>query len=219
MLPFETEKNIAFIHAGANDGVSNDWIFKSATQNDWKGVCLEPQPDSYKKLCLAYENYPNITPLCGALASEKGEFPLHSFSSPDPEFFDVFDKLSSFDLDLLVKNVEVELSSRPELKKRVGNILKRVRSQMVRCYTTEELLRDFISNPDLISLDIEGYEAKIIEGFPFEKIKPKYIFFEAFHMHPDEKSKCLNRLSLEGYSFVGAKEYGIEDFNILAVRT
>ena len=56
--------------------------------------------------------------------------------------------------------------------------------------TLNELLeKHSIKSVDLLSLDVEGYEAKVLEGINFSKVKPSFILVEA--RYPEDVFKIL----------------------------
>src|SRR5450432_1350899 len=181
-LPIGARPGLRFIHAGANDGITNDWLYRSIIDEAWQGVCLEPQPAVFAKLQTTYAANPRVRLVPGAIASEPGDRTLYSFRHPHPPFHTLCDKLASFDQYVLLANVAIELPKFPELVGTVGAELERwLEMTTVRCYTIPELIALYDLEPDLIALDIEGSEDEILMSLDLERVRPSFVFFEAFH--------------------------------------
>ena len=217
MLPFESEQDLTFVHAGANDGQADDWLYASVTKNRWQGLCLEPQARIFERLRKTYAGFPGVTPIKGALSSQSGRRVLYGVRHPDPRLDVLCDKLASFDRELLVRNARQEFGKFPELEGSLAELDAWITEETVPCYTLEELLAGYRLQPDLVSLDIEGHEAEVVTSIDFARIRPKYVFFETYHMPAEEKSACLSLLRENGYATQWVEEYGVREFNVLGV--
>ena len=54
------KKNGFFIDIGAHDGISLSNTYLLEQEYGWKGICIEPNPSVFKKLCKNRENTLNI---------------------------------------------------------------------------------------------------------------------------------------------------------------
>lgn len=60
----------------------------------------------------------------------------------------------------------------------------------VPCYTLDQTLEEFNAPRefDLLAIDVEGHEQQVLDGFSFEKWRPKMIIIEIQDEHPDFQS-------------------------------
>ena len=61
---------------------------------------------------------------------------------------------------------------------------------------------------DLLQIDAEGADAKILRLFPFNSSRPAIVHWEIKHLSKKEREDCLDRLSNHGYRFASS---GTED--------
>lgn len=59
-LYFSLVKDPFFVQIGAYDGYTADPIHNFVTKYRLKGICVEPQPDAFRKLQETYRKYPNV---------------------------------------------------------------------------------------------------------------------------------------------------------------
>lgn len=222
VLPFAKSKNLSFIHAGANDGTTNDWLYQQIILNQWIGVCLEPQKEMYGLLEEVYKDYKFVVTLNAALSNTSGMRKIYYFQYPENKTLnDLCNKLASFERATLEKNLKTEILKFPSLSGfLIPNMDQYIYEESVICYTIEQLLVENLNQKlDLLSLDIEGHEFEIISSIDFNKVKPHYIFFEFFHLSETSKEASIKLLKNNGYELTYIEEYCIEDFNLLATLT
>jgi FkbM family methyltransferase len=174
-----------FLQIGANDGVTGDPIHPFITRYGWRGVCVEPQPEAFRRLQATYREYPAVHCVQAAIGATDGEATLYRFR-PGPHLPPGADMLASFSRDLLVANThgvrgEVEALSVPALS-----------------FTTL-LDRYHIATVDLLQIDAEGYDAAILRLRP-PSLRPLLINFEAAALAYPEQQACFNALRREGYT-------------------
>ena len=157
-------KDFFFIQIGANDGVSFDPIYDLVTENNVKGVVLEPIPFIYQKLKKNYEAYSNIIPINMAIHKAEKKMDIY-YANPDKNTLPDWTKgIGSFNNEHYKLN---DLSSEDILKTEVT------------CMSLEELLNKYkIHSVDLLQIDTEGYDYEIIKMIDFSKLKPPIISFE-----------------------------------------
>ena len=63
------------------------------------------------------------------------------------------------------------------------------------------LLKNNISNFDIIQIDAEGADYEIFQSIDLEKYKPKFIAIEIMHLSQDEINSIKNKLSNNGYRY------------------
>jgi FkbM family methyltransferase len=158
---FAGKKDGTYLDVGANDGVdlSNTKFFDDI---GWKGICVEPMPEVYKKLCA---NRPNAINVFGAAFHKNGteKFRVNTGwtsalsgleSSYDPKH---------------ISRIEREL-------KEYGGSTEVID---VPTFTLTSLLEQHnMTHIDYMSLDVEGGEMGVLQGIDFDKIKILVITIE-----------------------------------------
>ena len=67
----------------------------------------------------------------------------------------------------------------------------------------ETLLKKFgISTIDLLQIDAEGNDYKVVKIFKIDQFKPRAIIFEHAHLSETDKTSCLNHLKSHNYGVV-----------------
>lgn len=138
---FDGKREGFFVEIGASDGVGSSNCCMLERRLDWSGICIEPNPDFYAKLC---ENRNAICLNRPVAPTERDvEFCLAGY------YGGIQDNLSSWH--------EKEWKGKPKIK---------MRTQVLADILDEHNAPSVI---DYLSLDIEGGEADIIETFPFDR--------------------------------------------------
>ena len=155
-LLFNKKENGFYIELGAFDGInqSNTAFFEFTRK--WKGLLIEPSPNSFE-LCI--KNRPNsIVCNCCCVSNEykeefiKGDFNGITMASVNGK------RLNSNDL-ITVKALTLEKILDQNIDKNT-----------------------FI---DFISIDTEGYELEVIKGLNLDKYRPKYLLIEIYTIDYD----------------------------------
>ena len=75
-----------------------------------------------------------------------------------------------------------------------------IRETHVDTITFQQLFADYsIQSIDLLQIDTEGFDAQVLQMFPFNQIKPKLIHFESKHISKADLEKVLDYLISYGY--------------------
>ena len=194
-------KDFTFLQIGANDGVSYDPIYNFVKFYNLKGYCLEPIDIYYDKLVNNYKRNKNVTPIKVAIYERSGKIKLYKHIEDDNS--PAWVKGMSSLLQNHHINNGIESSKMEEI--------------MVDALTFEDFFKKYpIKNIDLLQIDAEGYDYKIMKMFPFEKYQPKIIHFE--HGLPNN-FMTMEQLS-EIISLLISKDYRIvtKHFDVLAFK-
>lgn len=153
------QENGFFVDIGAFDGrcCSNSVVFEEGY--GWTGICIEPNPESFKDLV---KNRPTARNFNIGMGSENGV--LH---------FWMAGMLSGFE-----KYCSEAHKQRIKDYKNDTNI--DIRDIPIR-NTTEFLLEQGVSKIDYLSIDAEGGDLEIIKSIDFSKFDVKLISIEADH--------------------------------------
>lgn len=157
-----------FIQIGANDGLKNDLLNKAIKKFTLKGILIEPFPPNINKLKENYKEYKKlIFENCG-ISDTDAKLTYFYIKDIKPEEPDWYDQVGSFDQSTFEKNISVV----PGLTDRVGNL-------SIPCLTVESLLEKYeFKQVDLMLIDAEGFDYRILLSIDMEKCAPKVIIFE-----------------------------------------
>jgi FkbM family methyltransferase len=145
---------------------ANNGIFQSYTyeleKNGWKGILIEPSIVSYNE-CLKNRKSDNIFFNCALVSDDN------------------------------IKKISGDFNSGSLMSSVNGNRLKNNQLIEVSATTISSILKQCnISDIDLFSLDVEGYEIDVLNGLDFNIYKPKYFVIEIYLNEYDLIYKLLN---------------------------
>lgn len=144
---FNYKKNGFFVDLAATDGISINNTLILEKQLNWKGICIEPNPNYYEK--LKKNRNCNITNI-------------------------VVDKHNDIEINFRIDNGElggiVDNNTDNNYKYR-GNELKKATILKLKTKTLEYVLDNFNAPKiiDYLSLDVEGAEERVLSDFDFNK--------------------------------------------------
>jgi FkbM family methyltransferase len=184
------------IQVGANDGLSDDFLLRCFNKN-LKAILIEPITDAFIKLKANYKKYPKANCLNLALGIENENKEIFSVNSDYYEYYkkkyhnkDVnwLTVLSSFNKEHLINH---------------GIKKNHITSHNINCITFYKLINDYnYHDMDLLIVDTEGYDVKLINSFIEEfEINPM-IIFEWIHAEKNEISLLVEKLKKRNYQFL-----------------
>ena len=180
--------DISFVQIGANDGVKNDPINEFILKNNWKGILVEPMPLFYEKLLKNYSNQINLKFENVGIADKSGDLDFYylpaKFNEPD-----WIQQIGTFSLDSIKLNLEG-----------FDHLLSEITSKKIKVITIDELVKKHsVTNLDLVVIDAEGFEYKILSNINKLGFLPTYIFFEWGSMTKEDFNNCVKLLASSGY--------------------
>ena len=185
------EKKIinSLIQIGANDGMSHDHLNSIIKKFKLKSLLLEPIKKHFLDLQNNYLNYDNVRLENSALSTKNEILFLYKVDSEySNKYGTISSGISSFYKEHLIKH---------------GIKEKHIIQEKVNQVSFDELLKKYnISDFDLLLIDTEGYDCKIVNNFLFEikKIRP-IIIFEWSHIKQNELQKTINEILKNSYLF------------------
>jgi len=193
---FRNEDNVQFIQIGAYDGVAGDPIRPLVISNSsWSGVLVEPQRTAFSLLEKNYsEQRSRLTFINGLMtAHQNGSeelFYIHEDEIRKRALPEWARELASFDPS--------------QIHKTFPNVS--VASEDFPAYTFEQLA-SFLpsSRVDLIVMDVEGAEGRLIPSIDFEKHRVKFLIFEHKHLNNDDLGAVFEHLRTQSMSL---KQFG-----------
>src|ERR1044072_531210 len=69
--------NFVLMQVGANDGVSNDFLFDFLKERKPSGIAIEPLHDLYERLVLNYSIFPQVLPVNKAVHAKQKKVTLY----------------------------------------------------------------------------------------------------------------------------------------------
>jgi len=162
----------AFLDIGAFDGIhfSNTYSFE---QSGWRGVCVEPNPDIFPYLL---RNRPHSTCLHAACVSDMRKNGTSFFS----------EEIGLLSTTHKVPGYEEFVKERYEKR---GLAFSGFKTATVPAITIDEIIvRHFPGNAciDFVSIDVEGAEMDVLQGFDVKRHQPGVIVVESNHPEQSE---------------------------------
>lgn len=177
-------KKGTFLDLGANDGItiSNTYLFYL---NGWKGVLVEGSPFVFDKLKKNFENSDSIQCLNICLSEREGFYDFYHNVNHD-----VNPNIDKNNMDILSTIDEKSF----EKSKTWGTFEK----HKVFCHTFDVVMENSkYKTFDLISIDIEGLDYKVLKQIDLNKTKTNCVIIE-HNNDEEEKNKILDYCSSFG---------------------
>jgi FkbM family methyltransferase len=164
---------------------SNTYYFY---QKGWRGINIDANPHSIKEFNKERSNDINIE---SGVSENDGELEYYYFGENDT--INTFDKI-------LAKQFEIQYDRK----------IKEI--QKIKVEPINSILEKYLpkgQHIDLMTIDVEGFELRIVESLDFEKYSPDYFLLEDLDFANKPfcemgKSRLYQFLNLKGYMCVGA---------------
>jgi len=180
---------VKFIQIGANDGIRFDSLYSTVTNGDFAGIVVEPLPDVYLRLAANYADYPRVAAINVAVHESAASLTLYRVA---PSAFGRYpgwaSGIASFDREHLLRH-DIAAAD--------------VAQEEVRCERLMALLqRTGMLDADLLQIDTEGYDAKVIAMIDFAAFRPRLIKFEHKNLSAATRAATASLLDTQGYRCV-----------------
>jgi len=185
-LMFERGPKLTFLQVGAYDGVSTDPLRRYIEQCGWRGVMVEPQPEPAAKLKALYADRPEIEVVQAAVDEERGSRTMYTVLGADVPTW--AGGMATFNRDHITTSGF-----------QVPNIGDHIREIQVPCVVFDDLLAKLPKDIDLLQIDAEGFDGRLLAMFPFERVRPAIVHYESNALTRAEKEAALERLWRFGY--------------------
>jgi FkbM family methyltransferase len=185
---FEHGQACNFIQVGAYDGVSTDPLHRYVKRCGWRGVMLEPQPGPAAQLRQLYKDNPGIVVLEAAVDKERMVRTLYTVESNNlPKWVG---GMASFDRGQILRQDYL-----------IPGIEKLIRELPVECIPFTEIIEILTDGNqlDLLQIDAEGADGRMLSLFPFDRIKPAIVHWEIKNMTRLEQETALDLLCSHQY--------------------
>jgi FkbM family methyltransferase len=166
LAAYVRKRNGFFVEAGANDGVSQNNTLYFERYRGWKGLLIEPIPELARQCQISRPQA--LVEQCALVAED----------APDATLEMHYLDLMSFVPGARGSVVEDDAhfaTAIQYLQPGEHPYVARVPARTL----TSVLDTHGIRQIDLLSLDVEGYEAQVLKGLDFTRYRPSYILVEA----------------------------------------
>jgi FkbM family methyltransferase len=196
--------SVFFVQVGSNDGLQGDPIHDLiVSRKSWSGIFIEPIDFLFQRLRKNYGDAERFVFENVAIGTEKCSMKFYYVSEKAGTELDLpywHDQLGSFDRTHITRALGDHLS--PYIVE--GD---------VECLPLQDVLdRNRVNAIDLLHIDTEGFDYKVLSQLDLKRYKPAVILFEHHLLPEDEFVKARKLLRGAGYRLL---QYGND---ILAVR-
>jgi FkbM family methyltransferase len=191
--------NFFFIQVGSCDGKTGDPIYEFVTRFGWHGILVEPVKHLFEKLLVTYADREGLCFENVAIAKESDSKTIYRITSVTKNgSVPWYERSSSFNKQHLLRQLDTIRRYLPTAE---------IVEEQVSCRPLGYLIDKYnVQAIDLLHIDAEGYDYKIIKMVPFGRIKPRMIFYESEHLSPADKIACEKMLIANGYKLIRAKD-------------
>lgn len=184
-----------FIQIGANDGYTNDPIYKYIRLFDWKGVLIEPQKKVFENgLKETYSNNENLKLVNAAIDEECGTKELYKIGFSDSKWAT---GLSSMEKEMIHKQISrgyVAKKAKESGEELPDSKDDFITTETIQTITFEKLFEELnIDKVDGLFIDAEGYDSEIMKLYDFENYPPRLVLFEHLHLTQEEEHEWIDR--------------------------
>ena len=205
-----SNQNTTIVQIGSNDGKTGDPIFQALQKHkSWKAIFVEPVPYLFERLKSNYQNDPRFIFENVAINDGKEQ----TFYSIKPEAKDHltdlpvwYDQLGSFYKLNITKHLNGKLEPFIEEIKLKGITLENL------------FLKHSLNSIDLLHIDTEGYDWKILSQLNLADYKPSLILYEQKHLSESERSDSVEFLNKDYFIFDFGSDYLAINKNIYKNR-
>ncbi len=186
-LAAQRGRQVTLVNIGANDGLAGDPLREFILTRRWHGLLVEPVPYVFARLQKAYRNVPGVAFEQSAVG-EQDTTATFWFLRKNRKLPPGYDQIGSFSRDNLLLCDEMF----PGLEPFITSI-------EVPCLTLKSLFQKHaLTQVDIIFIDAEGYDGKIVKQIDFTH-PPRLVIFECHMLSAGEFQECQQFLRQHGY--------------------
>ncbi|MCK6556423.1 FkbM family methyltransferase [Candidatus Binatia bacterium] len=199
-----------FVNIGANDGVSNDYVYPFLCEYGWRGLAVEPLDERFAALARNYARFPRVILERAAISATPRA--LH-FLAPTPAYDRPWiQQVGSLDRALLLKTIEGMRAW--EMDGPVpADIERAIVSVDVPCLSFAALMeKHHVEAIDFLSIDAEGSDYEIFCSIDCARYRPRILVIETGNMTAAQRSDFDARLVRLGLAFLTRLDFLTEAF-------
>ncbi|WP_033956507.1 FkbM family methyltransferase [Psychroserpens jangbogonensis] len=185
------EEKISVVQIGSNDGITGDPLHELIVKHKkWTALFVEPVPLLAEKLKRNYANDSRF--VFENAAINDGSFQVfysvsESVKGKIENLPSWYDQLGSFNKENITKHLN-------------GILDPYIIESKIKGLTLQDLFtKHKISSIDILHIDTEGYDWKVLSQLDFNSYQPKTILFEHKHLSKAEKNESVNYLKNNNY--------------------
>lgn len=188
---YAEQEAIFFVQIGAMDGVSNDPIHDLVKAHGWRGILVEPMRDHFERLQQTYAGCPGLIFENAAIAEYTGAGTMYRIPT---------ETMVEHNLPRWTLEASSFFMDRTALASE--SIKPHVTQEPVRCIRLNDLLvHHDVKSIDVLQLDAEGSDFKILRQLNFERFRPAIINMEIVNLPNSELAKCKQLLDKHRYLY------------------
>ena len=160
---------VSYLDVGAHHPtyLSNTYLFYV---NGGQGVCVEPDPSLFQAFDQKRPRDKNLNCGVGVVPGE-ADFYVMSTSTLNTFSKDEAERYQSYGQQRIMKTMRIKLET-------INDIIR----------------QNFIKTPNLISLDVEGFDYVILQQFDFKKYRPEVFCLETLSYTEDKSERKLTEI-------------------------
>lgn len=186
-----------FLQIGANDGLTGDPLYPllQRPETQWRGVLVEPVAHLFAQLVERHGQNPALRLEQAAIGESDRNTVIHRLeTAPTDSIW--LDQIPSLDPELFQRNAA-------QFGQAGGAIVR----EEVRCYTVATLLRrHMMTRLDLIVIDAEGMDWRILRQFDLRNLEPQLVLYEHQHLSAEARDEAHQFLANFNYGWVETPE-------------
>lgn len=203
----QTHPRAVFVEIGSNDGEQHDHLRPHILARDWTGVMVEPVRYVFERLRRNYAGVPGVRLANVAVAETDGTVEFFHLAAPPEDLAaaglpDWYDGIGSLSREHLLGHRD----HFPDLEDRL------VASEIEALSYASLLARFGLDRVDLLVIDAEGHDARIVRSIDFAADPPRLVVYEHFHLTRAERHAAAAHLRAAGYELM---EEGFDTFALL----
>lgn len=211
-LIFLWNDQLSVVQIGANDGVMCDPLRRYLINHKGKILLIEAVPFYCEKLKELYKSKENVTILNNLISNTSSE---KDFFYIDPSIASSMDGdgpnnqwahgQGSIDKEVIISWIKKNSFRGENYRKNINNYIKSIKSIKLISKKLNDIANenDLGNGIDLLVLDVQGHEFKILENLPNIKKLPLFIIYEDDSSMSEMDSKNLSYLLIKyGYRLI-----------------
>lgn len=186
-----------FLQIGANDGLTGDPLYPllQRADNHWRGIMVEPVAHLFAQLAQRYGANPALRLEQAAIGESNGTTVIHRLQTGPADSL-WLEQIPSLDPGLLKRNAG-----------QFGKTQTATVEETVPCLSVATLLeRHSIARLDLLVIDAEGMDWRILRQFNLRSLEPKLILYEHQHLSAGERDDAHQFLAQCNYGCAETEE-------------
>lgn len=194
-----------FVQLGANDGKTRDPMHEYISKYNLSGILVEPQKNIFEKLKKTYENRSNLQFANVAIAQQDGTQVLYGVKPSlitETNFFEAT-AISSLSRDIFQLSLKKRIGSRKSsyyIEPISEDLADYEEITTINTVTFDTFVKQYaIKKIDLLFMDCDGSDHKILQMFDFNKFSPKVINYESKVLGHSDRELCERLLESRGY--------------------